>query len=82
MFTLVMVFHFISYVCHLIEEVYKFGESQLEPHLESCMNMQASHNEGVTQTISEVQATLAEVTVIQSEEKDGRLNERLEVFNI
>jgi len=44
------------------------------------MNMQASHNEGATQTITEVQATLAEVTVIQSEEKDGRLNERLVVF--
>jgi hypothetical protein len=44
------------------------------------MNMQASHNEGITQTITEVQATLAEVTVIQSEEKDGRLNERLVVF--
>ncbi len=40
------------------------------------MNMQASHNEGVTQTLADVQATLAEVTVIQSEEKDGRLNER------
>jgi len=38
--------------------------------------MQASHNEGVTQTLADVQATLAEVTVIQSEEKDGRLNER------
>ena len=63
-------------MCHLIEEVYKFGESQLEPHLESCMNMQASHNEGVTQTLTDVRATLAEVTVIQSEEKDGRLNER------
>jgi hypothetical protein len=59
-----------------MEEVYKFGESQLEPHLESCMNMQASHNEGVTQTLTDVQATLAEVTVTQSEEKDGRLNER------
>jgi hypothetical protein len=67
---------YLSYVCHLIEEVYKFGESQLEPHLESCMNMQASHNEGVTQTLTDVRATLAEVTVIQSEEKDGRLNER------
>jgi len=67
---------FPSYVCHLIEEVYKFGESQLEPHLESCMNMQASHNEGVTQTLVDIQSTLAEVTVTQSEEKDGRLNER------
>ena len=63
-------------MCHLIEEVYKFGESQLEPHLESCMNMQASHNEGVTQTLVDIQSTLAEVTVTQSEEKDGRLNER------
>jgi hypothetical protein len=68
--------YFLSYVCHLIEEVYKFGESQLEPHLESSMNMQASHNEGVTQTLTDIRATLAEVTVIQSEEKDGRLNER------
>ena len=67
---------FFSYVCHLVEEVYKFGESQLEPHLESSMNMQASHNEGVTQTLTDIRATLAEVTVIQSEEKDGRLNER------
>ncbi len=56
--------------------MYKFGESHLEPHLNSCVNMQASHNEGVTQTLSDVQSTLAEVTVIQSEEKDGRLNER------
>jgi len=35
------------------------------------MNMQASHNEGVTQTLTDIRATLAEVTVIQSEEKDG-----------
>jgi hypothetical protein len=41
------------------------------------MNIQASHNEGVTQTLADVTHTLAEVTVIQSEEKDGRLNERL-----
>jgi hypothetical protein len=40
------------------------------------MNIQASHNEGVTQTLGEVRATLAEVTVIQSEERDCRLNER------
>jgi hypothetical protein len=64
------------YVCHLIEEVYKFGESRLEPNLNSNMNIQASHNEGVTQTLGEVRATLAEVTVIQSEERDGRLNKR------
>jgi len=64
------------YVCHLIEEVYKFGESRLEPNLNSNMNIQTSHNEGVTQTLGEVRATLAEVTVIQSEERDGRLNER------
>jgi hypothetical protein len=64
------------YICHLLEEVFKFGGLRLEPNLNSCMNLQASHNEGVTQTLSDVQATLAEVTVIQSEEKDGRLNER------
>jgi hypothetical protein len=40
------------------------------------MSMQASHNEGVTQTLTDVQAVLAKVTVTQSEEKDGRLNER------
>ncbi len=56
--------------------MYKFSESHPEPHLNSCVNLQASHNEGVTQTLSDVQSTLAEVTVIQSEEKDGRLNER------
>jgi len=61
--------------------VYKFGESHLEPHLNSCVNLQASHNEGVTQTLSDVQSTLAEVTVIQSEEKDGRLNERCVDFS-
>ncbi len=38
--------------------------------------MQSSHNEGVTQTLGDVQDTLAKVTVIQSEERDGRLNER------
>ena len=73
-FVLFVIFRF---VCHLIEEVYKFGESRLEPNLNSNMNIQASHNEGVTQTLGEVRATLAEVTVIQSEERDGRLNERL-----
>jgi hypothetical protein len=60
----------------LIEEVYKFGESRLDPNLESGMNLQDSHNAGVRQTLSDVQSDLAEVTVTLHEEKDGRTNEK------
>jgi hypothetical protein len=62
----------------MIEEVYKFGESRLDPTLESCLNLQANHNEGFTQRLSDVEFILAEVTVRQEEERDGRLNERYE----
>jgi hypothetical protein len=60
----------------MIEEVYKFGESHLDPTLESCLNLQANHNEGFTQRLSDVEFILAEVTVHQEEERDGRLNEK------
>ncbi len=60
----------------MIEEVYKFGESRLDPTLESCLNLQANHNEGFTQRLSDVEFILAEVTVRQEEERDGRLNEK------
>jgi hypothetical protein len=60
--------------------VYKFGESRLEPTLESCLNLQANHNEGFVQRLSDVEFILAEVTVRQEEERDGRLNEKYDVF--
>jgi hypothetical protein len=63
----------------MIEEVFKFGESRLDPMLESCLNLQANHNEGVTQRLTDVEFILAEVIVRQEEERDGRLNERCEV---
>ncbi len=69
-------FYIIRFICHLEEEVYKFGESRLEPTLESCLNIQANHNEGFTQRLNDVEFVLAEVTVRQEEERDGRLNER------
>jgi len=60
--------------------VYKFGESRLEPTLESCLNLQANHNEGFTQRLSDIEFILAEVTVRQEEERDGRLNEKYVVI--
>jgi hypothetical protein len=60
----------------MIEEVFKFGESRLDPTLESCLNLQANHNEGFAQRLTDVEFILAEVTVRQEEERDGRLNER------
>jgi hypothetical protein len=56
--------------------VFKFGESRLDPTLESCLNLQANHNEGFAQRLTDVEFILAEVTVRQEEERDGRLNER------
>ncbi len=60
----------------MIEEVFKFGESRLDPTLESCLNLQANHNEGVARRLTDVEFILAEVTVRQEEERDGRLNEK------
>jgi hypothetical protein len=60
----------------MIEEVFRFGESRLDPTLESCLNLQANHNEGFAQRLTDVEFILAEVTVRQEEERDGRLNER------
>ena len=60
----------------MVEEVFKFGESRLDPTLESCLNLQANHNEGFAQRLTDVEFVLAEVTVRQEEERDGRLNER------
>jgi hypothetical protein len=60
----------------MVEEVFKFGESRLDPTLESCLNLQANHNEGFAQRLTDVEFILAEVTVRQEEERDGRLNER------
>ena len=51
----------------------------MEPTLESCLNIQANHNEGFTQRLNDVEFVLAEVTVRQEEERDGRLNERYDI---
>jgi len=75
-------FNSFRFICHLIEEVYKFGESRLEPTLESCLNLQANHNEGFTQRLNDVEFILAEVTVRQEEERDGRLNERYDFCQV
>lgn len=75
-------FYLFRFICHLIEEVYKFGESRLEPTLESCLNLQANHNEGFTQRLNDVEFILAEVTVRQEEERDGRLNERYDFCQV
>jgi len=47
----------------MVEEVFKFGESRLDPTLESCLNLQANHNEGFAQRLTDVEFILAEVTV-------------------
>jgi len=60
----------------MVEEVFKFGDSRLDPTLESCLNLQANHHEGFAQRLTDVEFILAEVTVRQEEERDGRLNER------
>jgi hypothetical protein len=52
----------------------------LEPTLESCLNIQANHNEGFTQRLNDVEFVLAEVTVRQEEERDGRPNERYDFY--
>ena len=52
----------------------------MEPTLESCLNIQANHNEGFTQRLNDVEFVLAEVTVRQEEERDGRLNERYDFY--
>jgi hypothetical protein len=48
--------------------------------MESCLNIQANHNEGFTQRLNDVEFVLAEVTVRQEEERDGRLNERYDFY--
>ena len=51
------------------------GDSNVDRHF---AKIKAARNDPCFQNVSvtDVRATLAEVTVIQSEEKDGRLNER------
>jgi len=43
--------------------------------VESYYNIQACQNESVAAELKDVKADLAEVTVCQHEEKDGRVNE-------
>jgi hypothetical protein len=50
-------------------------ESKVEPRVESYYNIQACQNESVATELQDVRADLAEVTVSQHEEKDGRINE-------
>ncbi len=71
-----LLFILFRFICHMVEEVFKFGDSRLDPTLESCLNLQANHNEGFAQRLTDVEFILAEVTVRQEEERDGRLNER------
>ena len=47
----------------------------MEPKVESYFNIQANQNESVATELNDVMAELAEVTVSQHEEKDGRINE-------
>ncbi len=47
----------------------------MESKVESYYNIQACQNESVISELKDVRADLAEVTVSQHEEKDGRVNE-------
>ena len=63
------------YICHILEQAYQFVESKVEPRVESYFNIQSCQNESVATELKDVRADLAEVTVTQHEEKDGRVNE-------
>jgi hypothetical protein len=47
----------------------------MDHRIESYFNIQACQNEGVAAKLDVVEATVAELTVTQHEEKDGRINE-------
>ncbi len=64
-----------SYICHLVEQAYQFVESKVDHRVESYFNIQMSQNESLATELSEVKANLAELTVRQEEEADGRINE-------
>jgi hypothetical protein len=66
---------FLRYLCHVIEQAYQLVESKVESKVESYYNIQACQNESITSELKDVRADLAEVTVSQHEEKDGRVNE-------
>jgi hypothetical protein len=63
------------YICHVVEQAYQLVESKVESKVESYYNIQACQNESVANELKDVRADLAEVTVSQHEEKDGRVNE-------
>jgi len=69
-----LVYHF-SYICHLIEQSYQFVESKVDHRVETYFNIQTCQNESLATELSEVKANLAELTVHQEEEADGRINE-------
>ncbi len=64
-----------SYICHLIEQSYQFVESKVDHRVETYFNIQTCQNESLASELSEVKANLAELTVRQEEEADGRINE-------
>jgi len=67
--------YFLRYLCHIIEQAYQLVESKVDSKVESYYNIQACQNESVASELKDVRADLAEVTVSQHEEKDGRVNE-------
>ena len=70
-----LLFYNFSYICHLIEQSYQFVESKVDPRVETYFNIQTCQNESLATELSEVKANLAELTVRQEEEADGRINE-------
>jgi hypothetical protein len=64
-----------SYICHLIKQSYQFVESKVDKKVETYFNIQACQNESLATELREVKANLAELTVRQEEEADGRINE-------
>jgi hypothetical protein len=54
----------------------------VDQKVETYFNIQACQNESLATELSEVKANLAELTVRQEEEADGRINEGYRYFAI
>ncbi len=70
------IFNFIfRYILFLINQSIQYEDSGMDPKVKSSLTLVSVHTSSIADRLETVEGNLAEISVRQSEEQDGRINE-------
>jgi hypothetical protein len=70
------IFNFIfRYILFLINQSVQYEDSGMDPKVKSSLTLVSVQTSSITDRLETVEGNLAEISVRQSEEQDGRINE-------